>query len=99
MLSIAAKAGKVASGGFSTEKTIQEGKAYLVIVAQDSSNNTKKKFTDKCTFYNVPLILYGDSKILGGAIGKQTRMCLAITDERLAKEVAVKLDGFKEVEA
>ena len=35
MLGIAAKAGSVASGEFSTEKAVKEGRAYLVIVAQD----------------------------------------------------------------
>ena len=34
MLGIAAKAGSVASGEFSTEKAVKEGRAYLVIVAQ-----------------------------------------------------------------
>ena len=42
MLSIAAKAGKVQSGGFLTEKAIQEGVAYFVIIAEDASGNTQK---------------------------------------------------------
>ena len=42
MLGIAAKAGSVASGEFSTEKAVKEGRAYLVIVAQDASDNTKE---------------------------------------------------------
>ena len=41
MLSIAAKAGKVQSGGFLTEKAIQEGVAYFVIIAEDASGNTQ----------------------------------------------------------
>ena len=36
MLGIAAKAGSVVSGEFSTEKAVKEGRAYLVIVAQDA---------------------------------------------------------------
>ena len=42
MLGLAAKAGSVVSGEFSTEKAVKEGKAYLVIVAGDASDNTKK---------------------------------------------------------
>ena len=41
MLSIAAKAGKVQSGGFLTEKAIQEGVAYFVIIAEDASGYTR----------------------------------------------------------
>ena len=44
MLSLATKAGKTVTGEFSTEKAVKEGKAYLVVVAQDASDNTKKKF-------------------------------------------------------
>lgn len=42
MIGLAQKAGKVASGEFSTEKAVKEHKAYMVIVADDSSDNTKR---------------------------------------------------------
>lgn len=42
MIGLAMKAGKVASGEFSTEKAVKERKAYMVIVADDSSDNTKR---------------------------------------------------------
>ena len=51
MLSIATKAGKVVSGGFMTEKAIQEGIAYLVIISEDASNNTKKNSCILATRY------------------------------------------------
>ena len=40
---LAAKAGKVVSGEFATEKAVKTGKAFLVITARDASENTKKK--------------------------------------------------------
>ena len=42
MLGLAAKAGKVVSGEFSTEKAIKARKAYIVMVAEDASDNTKR---------------------------------------------------------
>ena len=45
-IGLSAKSGKIASGEFSTEKAVKEGKAKLVIVAEDSSDNTKKMFTN-----------------------------------------------------
>ena len=36
MLGIAAKAGGVASGEFSTEKAVKDGRAWLVIVASEA---------------------------------------------------------------
>ena len=50
MLSLAAKAGKVASGEFSVEKAVKSRKAYLVLVADDASENTKKLFRNMCSF-------------------------------------------------
>lgn len=80
LIGLAQKAGKVASGEFSTEKAVKTGKATVVMVADDSSDNTKKMFTNMCTFYNVPLYFYSDKETIGHAIGKQFRASLAILD-------------------
>ena len=58
-LGLATRAGKIQSGEFSTEKSVKAGKAAMVIVAEDASNNTKKKFTKMCTVYKVPIYIYG----------------------------------------
>ena len=42
MIGLAQKAGKTASGEFSTEKAVKTGCAALVIVSTESSDNTKK---------------------------------------------------------
>ena len=55
LLGLATKAGKVASGEFSTEKSVKTGKGFLVLVADDASQNTKKKFQNMCDFYEVPI--------------------------------------------
>lgn len=62
MLGIAAKAGGVASGEFSTEKAVKDGRAWLVIVASDASENTQKHFRDMTTFYEVPMYVYGEKR-------------------------------------
>lgn len=40
-ISLAQKAGKIASGQFLCEKALKEGKAFAVIIAGDASDNTK----------------------------------------------------------
>ncbi len=84
MLGLAMKAGKVVSGEFATEKSIKSGKAELVIVSEDASDNTKKMFSDMCVFYEVPKYFFGNKEDLGHAIGKAMRSSLAITDENFA---------------
>ena len=80
LIGLAAKAGKVVSGEFSTEKSVKSGKAFLVIVAGDASANTKKMFTNMCNFYKVPMCIYGTKEILGKRLGKELRASLAIQD-------------------
>lgn len=91
-LSLATKAGKVVSGEFSTEKAVKEKKAYLVIVADDASDNTKKNFSNMCHYYNVPLAFYSDKITLGNAIGKEFRASLAVIDAGLATMIGNNLD-------
>ena len=85
LISLATKAGKTASGEFSTEKEVKCGRAALVIVAKDASYNTKKKFKNMCDFYQVPIYFYTDKDTLGHAMGKEFRASLAILDTGFAK--------------
>ncbi len=93
MLGLATKAGKVVSGEFSTAKAIKSGKAYLVIVAGDASANTKKEFSDSCSYYQVPYAVYGTKETLGHCIGKEMRASLAVIDEGFGRGIAEKMDS------
>lgn len=91
LISLATKAGKTASGEFCTEKEVKTGRAALVIVAADASDNTKKKFQNMCDFYEVPICFYKDKDTLGHAMGKEFRASLAILDEGFAKGIMKQL--------
>ena len=93
LISLATKAGKTASGEFSTEKEVKCGRAALVIVAKDASDNTKKKFKNMCDFYQVPIYFYADKDTLGHAMGKQFRASLAILDQGFAKGIRESMDA------
>ncbi len=84
MLGLAARAGKVASGEFSTEKAVKSGRANLVIVAGDASEYTRKMFQNMCAYYNVPMRAWITKEELGHAIGKEKRASLAVMDEGFA---------------
>lgn len=87
LLGLATKSRNVASGEFSTEKAVKEHKAALVIVADDSSDNTKKMFTNMCTYYTVPIYFFGNKNDLGHAMGKEFRASLALLDKGLADAI------------
>ena len=95
-LGLATKAGKLVSGEFMTEKSVKEGKAKVVIVAGDASDNTKKMFSNMCEFYEVPICFYGTKDELGHAMGKAMRASLAVCDEGFANSI-IKLLNVSEV--
>ena len=87
VVTLATRAGKTVSGEFCTEKEVKAGRAYLVLVADDASDNTKKKFRNLCEFYDVSIYFYIDQDTLGHAMGKEMRASLAVLDEGLAKGI------------
>lgn len=92
LIGLAMKAGKIKSGEFSVEKAVKSGVAYLVIVSESASNNTRKKFSNMCHFYEVPLYLLGTKEELGAAIGKEYRASLAVLDENFANAIVKELE-------
>ena len=91
LLGLATKAGKVASGEFSTEKSVKTGKGFLVLVADDASQNTRKKFQNMCDFYEVPIYFIANQEELGRFCGKEVRASLAVQDENFAKAMLKEL--------
>lgn len=92
MLGIAAKAGRLASGETAAEQAIRKGKAELVILSEDASENTGKKFRNLCSTYKVPMIVFETKESLGRAIGKGERSSVAVLDAALAEAVRIRIE-------
>ncbi|MEH6940464.1 YlxQ family RNA-binding protein [Bacillus sp. JJ722] len=86
-LGLAYRARKVATGEELVIREVRNGKAKLVLLSSDASSNTEKKITDKCSYYNVPLVRVENREQLGNAIGKDARVVIAILDEGFAKKL------------
>ena len=87
MLGLATRSRNVVSGGFATEAAVKEGKAALVIIAEDASGNTRKKYSNMCDFYEVPCAVHGTKAVLGHSMGKDERSVLAVTNEGFADSI------------
>ncbi len=89
-LGLCSKAGKLIFGVPMIIEAMQKGKkVFLVIEAGDTSDNTHKRISDKCSFYGVEKIRLdisgGD---LASAVGKSSSLAaIAITDEGFYKMV------------
>ena len=92
MIGLATRARKVVSGEFSTEKSVKSGRSHMVIVSEEASDNTRKMFTNMCTYYHVPVCFFGKKEELGHSMGKEFRASLAITDEGFAKTLVKQMN-------
>ena len=85
LLGLAMRAGRLVTGEELTIKDIQKNKSAFVFIAADASDNTRKKITDKCTYYEVP---WNDELFeaeISQAIGRK-RMIVGVNDQGFAKK-------------
>ncbi len=95
-LGLCSKAGKLIFGVPMIIEALQkEKKIYLVLEAQDTSDNTHKKITDKCNFYQVSKVrLDIDGGDLASAVGKSSSLAaVAITDDGFYKMMSKYFDN------
>jgi ribosomal protein L7Ae-like RNA K-turn-binding protein len=87
MLGLATRAGKSCSGEFSAENALKKGKAALVILSEDASDNTVKHFSDMSAHRQVPCIRLGTKEQLGKFCGKAYRSVAVVTDPGFAEQI------------
>jgi ribosomal protein L7Ae-like RNA K-turn-binding protein len=87
MLGLAVKAGSAVFGEGAVKDSLKSKTAGIVLVSEDASHNTKKKFQDSCRFYSVPYFEAGDRYELGNATGRGFAVVIAVTNQGLAKNL------------
>jgi ribosomal protein L7Ae-like RNA K-turn-binding protein len=88
-LGLAQKAGKIAAGDQAVLNLIAKGKACLIVMAEDISAkiNAQLRQAFAQNGENIPVIVWGNKKDLGSAIGKSPRGMIAFSDIGFAKAV------------
>lgn len=97
LIGLCQRAGKIASGGFLALSEVRANKSKLIIIAEDASDNTKKRFFDKCKYYKVPIYEYGNMDMLGHIIGKGDRTVISISDKGFALTIKSRIEEIIEV--
>lgn len=87
MIGLAKKAGKIICGEAASKDSVRYGRSFLVIIAEDASDNTSKSITDSCKYYNVPYFIYGTKDTLGKAAGNEFNAVLSVTDRGFAGSI------------
>lgn len=76
----------------SEKKSSQKGISIIVLESSDTSDNTHKKISDKCEYYNVKHVrLESNSEALGKAVGKRVAAVVAIADESFCRAILERL--------
>ena len=76
-LGLCRRAGKCQSGAFAAERALKAGKAKLVLLEENASENTKDRFSALCEGRKVPFRLVPE---VGRAIGREAHGVMAVTD-------------------
>lgn len=87
VLGLAFRARKCSTGEETIIQDIRKSKAKLILIANDISEVTKKKITDKCETFDIPYMEVDDRRTLAHAIGKSERVAIAILDKGFAKKI------------
>ena len=87
MLGLAMKAGKIAFGSDMCEEKIKKGIVSLLIIAEDTSNNTKDKFIKLANLYNINNEVFGEMDLLSQSIGKVNKGVIAVLDSGFGNKI------------
>ena len=87
MLGLSVRAGGAAFGEGKAKDSLRANTSSLIIVSEDASENTKKKFRQSADFYQTPYFEFGDRYSLGKACGREFAVVISITNESLGTRI------------
>lgn len=90
-IGFAKKAGKLVSGESAVKALLKKKQIYLLIIAEDLSDNRKKFWKFVAEREEIPIITYGNKRDLGIAIGMSPRALIGITDQKMALSMEKKM--------
>jgi ribosomal protein L7Ae-like RNA K-turn-binding protein len=87
VLGMAVRAGRAVSGTEAVLNALRRQKAQLILVAEDSSENTKQKFIPPDRPPVIPVLVVGSKAIIGHWTGHEERSVAAILDQGFANRL------------
>ena len=97
MLGLARRSGSLALGAGAAADAVRHGRAKLIVIASDCSDNTKKRLCDKGAYYKAEYIVFGGCDELGRATGTANCAAAAVTDMNFAKSIKDIYNNLTEV--
>ncbi|WP_165445369.1 L7Ae/L30e/S12e/Gadd45 family ribosomal protein [Bacilliculturomica massiliensis] len=74
---------------------LQKRRIRLLIVAEDTADNTKKKFQNLTEAAGVPFRIYGVKEELSASTGEQDKGVYGVTDAQFAAVIQKEIDAME----
>ena len=87
MIGMATRAGRTTTGTEAGIKAISHGRAFLVILAEDTAENTREQLTRAADRNQVKLAGFGSKEELGRWTGHPERAVVVLTDQGFAARI------------
>jgi len=84
-LGLARRAGALATGVAAARQAVRDGRARLVVIAEDGAHGQKTKIAAIAEARAVPVRVVASGEVLGAAVGLGATTALAVTDADLAR--------------
>jgi ribosomal protein L7Ae-like RNA K-turn-binding protein len=93
LLSMAQRAGRVASGDTAVREAFEKKKARFLLLAKDAADETKKLYTGFAEKAGIPVCEAMDKESLGNAIGKEQRAAAVLLDQGFSDALKKRLES------
>lgn len=95
MLGLCMKAGKLAYGSDMVEEKIKYNKVSLLIIAEDASEKTKRKFMKVAEQNNLKIYFCSTIDELSCKVGKDNKAVFGIMDKNFAEKISRLFEELK----
>lgn len=99
LIGLALRGRRAVAGSDVVFEKIRKKAAALVFLAADAGENARKKYRDKCAFYEIPLVEHFTRSQLGRVCGRSNTVVIAVTDPGLAVAILKCIGEFRGGEA
>lgn len=86
------KAGFLTVGEMGVTLDLKKRKSSLILVAEDASDNTKKKFKNMSQYRDTEILIYETKEKLGEILGKKAVSVISVNDKNFAKALLDKIE-------
>lgn len=94
-LGLARKANALVIGEEAVEKAIRNKKLKFVIIASDTSSNTRNKIVNRCNYYGVVYRFFGQKELIGKYIGKNIVSVIGINNQGFLTKLIEMIDAVQ----